>query len=112
MRNRDLNHWLKWRLIQLLGGSLCLGGAVQFVASAQTNQAPTGAVPFQTGAVQGTSLQSATATATATNAPVQAQRPRGRGRGGATAGPPTLGVDQGFMELDTPDFNLKLVKAS
>jgi hypothetical protein len=25
---------------------------------------------------------------------------------------PTLGLDQGFIELDTPDFNLKLVKAS
>ena len=27
-------------------------------------------------------------------------------------GPPTLGLDQGQMELDTPDFTLKLVKAS
>jgi len=26
--------------------------------------------------------------------------------------PPTLGLDQGFIELDTPDFKLKLVKAS
>ncbi len=26
--------------------------------------------------------------------------------------PPTLGLDQGVMEFDTPDFKLKLVKAS
>ncbi len=26
--------------------------------------------------------------------------------------PPTLGLDQGFLEFDTPDFKLKLVKAS
>ncbi|HVU37691.1 MAG TPA: DUF5695 domain-containing protein [Opitutales bacterium] len=26
--------------------------------------------------------------------------------------PPTLGLDQGFLEFDTPDFHLKLVKAS
>lgn len=33
-------------------------------------------------------------------------------RGRAAAGPPTLGLDQGSIELDTPDFNLKLVKVS
>src|SRR5437016_8426754 len=26
--------------------------------------------------------------------------------------PPTLGLDQGYLEFDTPDFKLKLVKAS
>src|SRR5439155_13737951 len=26
--------------------------------------------------------------------------------------PPTLGLDQGYLEFDTPDFHLKLVKAS
>src|SRR6266542_4583862 len=26
--------------------------------------------------------------------------------------PPTLGLEQGYIELDTPDFTLKLVKAS
>ena len=36
---------------------------------------------------------------------VQAQR-----RGGG--GPPTLGLTNGFIELETPDFNLKLVKDS
>lgn len=35
-----------------------------------------------------------------------------RRRGRATQGPPTLGLDQGVIELDTPDFNLKLLKAS
>ncbi len=35
-----------------------------------------------------------------------------RRRGRAAQGPPTLGLDQGVIELDTPDFNLKLVKAS
>ena len=35
----------------------------------------------------------------------QAQR-----RGGG--GPPTLGLTNGYLELETPDFNLKLVKDS
>ncbi|MBN1361949.1 MAG: hypothetical protein JW993_15240 [Sedimentisphaerales bacterium] len=35
-----------------------------------------------------------------------------RRRGRAAQGPPTLGLDQGLIELDTPEFNLKLVKAS
>jgi len=34
------------------------------------------------------------------------------GRQGAPPPPPTLGLDQGLVELDTPDFTLKLVKAS
>ena len=37
---------------------------------------------------------------------------RRRGRGGDPETPPTLGLDQGFIELETPEFNLKLVKAS
>ncbi|MBN2183324.1 MAG: hypothetical protein JW715_15550, partial [Sedimentisphaerales bacterium] len=35
-----------------------------------------------------------------------------RGRRGAPETPPTLGLEQGLLEIDTPDFNLKLVKAS
>jgi len=35
-----------------------------------------------------------------------------RGRRGDDNTPPTLGLEQGLIELDTPDFNLKLVKAS
>jgi hypothetical protein len=38
----------------------------------------------------------------------QTQNPRPENPGG----PPTLGLDQGFIDLDTPDFKLKLVKAS
>jgi hypothetical protein len=41
-----------------------------------------------------------------TSQPAEAQR---RGGGG---GPPTLGLTNGYIELDTPDFNLKLVKDS
>jgi hypothetical protein len=37
---------------------------------------------------------------------------RRRGRRGASDTPPTLGLEQGLIEIDTPDFNLKLVKAS
>lgn len=91
-------HWLA------TGALLAMTGA----AVAQTNQTPTGAVPFQTGTVQGTSLQSTNAATT--NAPTQARPPRRRG--GRTQGPPTLGLDQGFLDLDTPDFQLQLVKAS
>jgi hypothetical protein len=35
-----------------------------------------------------------------------------RRRGGAAQRPATLGLDEGLTELDTPDFTLKLVKAS
>ena len=38
------------------------------------------------------------------------QARRGRDRGPER--PPTLGLDQGFIDIDTPDFTLKLVKAS
>jgi Family of unknown function (DUF5695) len=38
--------------------------------------------------------------------PAQAQR------GNLDQGPPTLGLTNGFLELETPDFNLKLVKDS
>jgi hypothetical protein len=43
----------------------------------------------------------------------QAQANPGRGRGrGRSAGPPTLGLEHGTLDIDTPDFNLKLVKDS
>ena len=63
-------------------------------------------VPAQTGAIQIGAGQ--------TNHPAQAdmpaETPAPRPR---PAGPaPTLGLDQGFLEFDTPDFKLKLVKAS
>ncbi|HEY7087268.1 MAG TPA: DUF5695 domain-containing protein, partial [Tepidisphaeraceae bacterium] len=37
---------------------------------------------------------------------------RGGGRGNAAPITPTLGLEQGYLEFDTPDFRLKLVKAS
>ena len=46
-------------------------------------------------------------------APAMTHVAPGQGRRGpAEQGPPTLGLDRGLIELDTPDFNLKLVKAS
>ncbi len=69
------------------------------IASAQTT------VPFQTGAVQSPQVQTNASQAAQTNdAP--------RRRPSRTAGPATLGLDQGLSEIDTPDFALKLVKAS
>ena len=46
--------------------------------------------------------------------PAAAQQAGGQGgrQGGAPPPPPTLGLDQGLLEFDTPDFTLKLVKAS
>lgn len=59
------------------------------------------AVPQQTGTLQmGGGV---------TNAPAQAPR---QGRRGGQGGPATLGLDQGFLDLDTPDFKFSLVKAS
>ena len=40
----------------------------------------------------------------------QAQNPPAQNR--QPAAPPTLGLEQGYLEFDTPDFTLKLVKAS
>lgn len=40
----------------------------------------------------------------------QAQNPQGQNR--KPDAPPTLGLEQGYLELDTPDFTVKLVKAS
>jgi hypothetical protein len=76
---------------------------------AQTSPAPTPAstqiapppAPASTASARGSA---ATATATANTGR--------RGRGAAPSLTPTLGLDQGFLEFDTPDFNLKLVKAS
>lgn len=66
-------------------------------------------VPTQTGPVQ----LGQDRTNHAQTAPAQStQRPRRRRGRGEEAGPPTLGLDQGFITLDTPDFNLKLVKES
>jgi hypothetical protein len=60
------------------------------------------AVPQQTAPVQSPQVQ--------TNRTQSNQAPRRRGF--RVNGPPTLGLDQGTSEFDTPDFTLKLVKAS
>ena len=67
-------------------------------ASGQT----TAAVPKQTGPVQSSQVQ--------TNRPQTNDAPRRGPR--RSNGPPTLGLEGGFAEFDTPDFTLKLVKAS
>src|SRR6187431_2935437 len=44
---------------------------------------------------------------------VHSQAQQQQGRGGAPAPPaPTLGLDNGTLDFDTPDFTLKLVKDS
>lgn len=51
----------------------------------------------------------------AQNPPAQnppAQNPQGQNRNREPTLPPTLGLEQGYVELETPDFHLKLVKAS
>jgi hypothetical protein len=68
-------------------------------------------VPEQSGAYQvgdGTNAAQGQAGQPPQNAGRRGGR-RGRGQMNAT---PTLGLDQGLMEIDTPDFTLKLVKAS
>lgn len=65
----------------------------------------TAVLPPQTGPVQSGAARTNQAPA----------RPRQRERFGRFGGgdqTPTLGLEQGFLTLDTPDFNLKLVKAS
>jgi hypothetical protein len=63
-------------------------------------------VPAQTGAIQIGAGQTNHPAQTDMPAETPAPRPR------PTGPEPTLGLDQGFLEFDTPDFNLKLVKAS
>ena len=82
--------------------------ALAFSECATVQGQNTQAVPEQTGPVQAGQVQ--------TNQPVQAgqtQQTQGvRRRSAGSNAPPTLGLDQGYLELDTPDFKLKLVKAS
>jgi hypothetical protein len=82
------------RPILLSAFALCLQG----IALGQT----TSTVPEQSGPVQSPQIQ--------TNRPQTNQTTRTRGP--RVAGPPTLGLDQGVSDFDTPDFKLKLVKAS
>ena len=78
---------------------LCVAAACQFeTAQAQTSNA----VPEQSGPVQTPQAQT---NRVPTNRVARARGPR-------VSGPPTLGLDQGVSDFDTPDFTLKLVKAS
>src|SRR5689334_16661166 len=71
-------------------------------AKAQTGATPNPAVPPQSGPVQSGAGQTETRS-----------RPADRSnRGDRNDSASTLGLEQGFLEFDTPDFNLKLVKAS
>jgi hypothetical protein len=73
------------------------------VCVARAQQAvPPQSAPVQVGATANALMQ--------TNATAAAGQPTRRRQ--ADYGPPTLGLNQGFMEFDLPDFNLKLVKAS
>src|SRR5690242_10445854 len=82
----------RWPVL-LLAFALCEQG---------TALAQTSAVPEQSGPVQSPQIQ--------TNRPQTNNVPRRR-QGQAT-GPATLGLDGGTSDFDTPDFTLKLVKAS
>jgi hypothetical protein len=44
--------------------------------------------------------------------PCSARPAAAQGRGRRGGGPPTLGLDGGTLDIDTPDFDLKLVKSS
>jgi Family of unknown function (DUF5695) len=59
-------------------------------------------VPEQTGPVQGSQAQ--------TNRPAQSNRVSRLSP--VESRTPTLGLEEGYLELETPDFNLKLVKSS
>ena len=91
--------------IQVFSLGLLLAWPDLATAQVQGNQSQSASVPQQTGPLQtnGTSVQEAQSG--------QQQRNSGR-RNGQNDGPPTLGLDQGFLEFNTPDFNLKLVRAS
>ena len=91
---------------------VCFSGLPDLgTAQEQTGQTNSQAVPEQSGAVQVGDTHTNAPAQTNQASATQTQRGR-RGRGRQAAGPPTLGLDQGFMEFDTPDFHLKLVKAS
>ncbi|HKW28387.1 MAG TPA: DUF5695 domain-containing protein [Verrucomicrobiae bacterium] len=97
-----------------LGRALIIFGCLFFfpaespdVAKAQSPAGSnlTATVPPQSGPLSSGASQ--------TNQPRSRLRQRERsGRYGGGDPTPTLGLEQGFLELDTPDFNLKLVKAS
>jgi hypothetical protein len=85
---------------QIIAGFI-LTGFLFFPPERAAAQSP--AIPPQTGPVQ------------TNGAPGQAVNPHPKirhHRAERNDATPTLGLDQGFLEFNTPDFNLKLVKAS
>lgn len=72
--------------------------------SGVTGAQPSASVPRQSGPIQSGGSQTNQAQAR----PEQRERPASFGQNTQ----PTLGLEQGFIEFDTPDFALKLVKAS
>ncbi|MEZ5320242.1 MAG: DUF5695 domain-containing protein, partial [Vicinamibacterales bacterium] len=89
--------------------TLALAAGAALPLGAQQGVVPQGAA--RQGAAQlGAALQDAALPGAAR----QGATPQGggRGRGNQPPPPPTLGLDQGLLEFDTPDFTLRLVKAS
>lgn len=92
--------------IVVVSVALWLASINEGAAQSTNAQDKAEAVPQQSGPVQTGDSH--------TNQTVQVQptqRRRGRSGRGENA-PPTLGLDQGYLEFSTPDFNFKLVKAS
>src|SRR5262249_696951 len=81
--------------------SALIVGVLAFSQSSIVQGQTNSAVPEQTGPQQGSQVQ--------TNRAQTNQRPRRGGR--QPVGPPTLGLEQGTQDFETPDFTLKLVKA-
>jgi len=99
-----MNQFFLGSALILLG---CFSGFLPELAEAQAQSAANqnGTVPQQSGPVQSGIGQS-------NQAQANPRQPGRSGRFGANDSTPTLGLEQGFIELDTPDFHLKLVKAS
>jgi hypothetical protein len=95
--------------IQVFSLGLLLAWPGLATAQGQGNQSQSASVPQQTGPVQ---TNGTPAVQTGATAPTNSRPTIRRQRAGQNDGPPTLGLDQGFLEFNTPDFNLKLVKSS
>lgn len=101
-----IRHWFNpvaWLLV------LCCAFVADDVARGQDSSANStpGRSPQTSAGVTNRQPQNQFAQPPAAPAPVQR-----REHGARSGGLPTLGLDQGFLEFDTPDFHLKLVKAS
>lgn len=88
-----------------VAGSVLIG--LLFI-TAEVSIAQQPSVPPQTGPVQTNGIPVVRSGQTTSHSQPGIRHRRARWNDGA----PTLGLDQGFLEFSTPDFNLKLVKAS